>query len=276
MTAGKGRQLYYRCLFTILGWLLCATAVVRLLPTALVLPPAYAQSQESQPNQLKEPEAIPMQDDDHGSVEIEQKLFSRPLKIDERLEQLPEEDIQKRPFLHFRRAMNRPPQIGKCCFVLTMFGLIVLLLRRSDVFQAKDVCRKKFFRSFLTGFITMLSLMLLARPLFLSEIGMPLGLAFIALLQLGLSLGLVVSTSLIGEWVADLGAVNRIAWLVERPAFQSIVHLVLGVLLVGAILLIPGIGHLPRIGTRIVVLIGIAGMGALMKSKFGQCSNEKK
>lgn len=266
----RGRQSYYRWIFALIGCLFLTLAAVTPLPTAIALP------QNNQANQLNELEATRadgLEAKDSGKTVTEQQLLSKPLKIDERLEQMSEENIQKHPYLRFRRAMNRPPLIRRCFFYLTLFGVIVLLLRRDDILKAKDVCRKKFFRSFAIGFITLLLLMLLSRPLYLSEIGIPLAFAFIAILELGLSLGLVVSASLIGEKIADLARLNKIAWLIRRPSCQSIVHLVLGALLFSAILLIPGIAHLPRIGTRIVVLIGIAGLGAFVKSKYNQYSS---
>lgn len=278
MTRPQRKQVSYRCLIVILGCLCFCFGLVQPTLKTVTLPPACAQPSNDRTNKLKDLETTHIDDQLVSGLDLpetDQTLLREPAKIDEKLEQMSEEDIRRHPYLHFRRAMNRRPNVGKCLFSLILFGVIGLFLKRSVILQAKEICGKKFFHSFLTGFITVLLLLLLARPLFLSEIGIPLAFAFIALLELGLGFGLVVTATLIGEKIADVFLVNKMASLSEKPIFHSIVCFVFGTLLFGILLLIPGIGHLPRIGSRIVVLIATTGLGALVKSRLSRDSDEK-
>jgi hypothetical protein len=188
---------------------------------------------------------------------------------DEQLdEEIPMNDIRKRPYLRFRLALNRKPKVIACFFSLVLIGAIALFLSPADIFQARDFCRLKFLRSFGIGFAAALLILIVARPFFLCEVGIPLAFALIAFLELGLVLGLVVAASLIGETVANALGASRLLWLAERPSYRSLFYLIIGALTLAITLLIPGIGHFPRLGTRLVVLIAMAGCGALLKVKW--------
>jgi hypothetical protein len=194
------------------------------------------------------------------------RLFSRPSQIDERLEELAEEDIRQHPYLHFRRTINRQPRVGACFVFLILLGVMSILCLPQQINEAKQIWRRKFFPCFGVGFLGAVLIMALARPLILSGLGTPLALALIAMLQLGLLLGLVVSACLFGETIGGKLGIEKITWLAARPNLKQATYLLIGTLLLALALLIPGIGHFPRIGTRLVVLIGIVGLGAIMRN----------
>jgi hypothetical protein len=193
--------------------------------------------------------------------------FFRPNELDKRLDEMSDAELQTRPYLRFRRVLNHPPRVALSFFILTLIGVVALFVLPQGIAQAKDVCRAKFFGSFAVGLTTSILILVVAKPLLLCEVGFPLAYALIAFWQLGTILGLVVIASVIGEKVGGVLGLKNMPWLAEKPSWRNIVYLVLGALLLAVALAIPNIGHLPRIGTRLVVLIGIVGLGALLKSR---------
>ena len=120
----------------------------------------------------------------------------------------------------------------------------------------------------LTGAVTSVLAGVFARCLFRSEIGFPLAALVLAVLELGLILGLSVSVALVGESVAAKLGLARNPWLCARPRVNGMLKLTVGAVLICLLLLIPGLGGLPRIGTRLVVLVAFLGFGGIIRARL--------
>lgn len=239
---------------------------------------SFAQRVEAQPLENFPREDLDQLDTDttgDATQPLGKRLLSSPSQIDQRLEELAEEDIRQHPYLHFRRTINRHPRVGACFVFLILLGVISILCLPQQINEAKQFWRRKFFPCFGMGFLGAVLIMALARPLIVSGLGTPLALALIALLQLAMLLGLVVSACLFGETIATKVGIEKITWLAARPNLKQTTYLVIGTLILALALLIPGIGHFPRIGTRLVALIGIVGFGALIKANLPLTSQAK-
>ena len=280
MRSAKWKKCYLRLSFGIL----CSLALCSLYSSSLAedhsslvapLESAPAKSADQLGSQDNTPTPIEQPSESLDSQKNIQEYLLRPDKLHERLDQMSAQEIQKHPYLRFRRVLNRPPKLVLCFFVLTLIGVVALIVFPQGIAEAKDICRQKFFGSFGIGLLASILTLVLARPLLRSEVGSPLAFAFIAFWQLGTILGLVVTASLIGEKVGNALSLTKLPWLAEKPSYRNLVYLVLGALLLAAALTIPNIGNIPRIGTRLVVLIGIAGFGALLKSKLAQPASPK-
>lgn len=117
------------------------------------------------------------------------------------------------------------------------------------------------------------SLMLIfARFLFMTMIGTPLALLMIALAELIGVCGLAVGISLIGDGVCSRLGLNKPEWKEQHPRQSRVLTAIVGSFVAALILLIPGIGNIPPIGTRIVMLIATLGAGGLLRTHFGKKS----
>ncbi len=178
------------------------------------------------------------------------------------------DQIRTRPLLFFRQWANKPlPPVQ------TFFFLLFVTVLAGEIIPARlELARlsyaRRFWKCLWAGFLGCLIFVALARALFLSEIGMPLAIGSLAVLQLLLLLGFAVSSTLIGEAIlvrlrVDGALSNRKPWVLRQA------RAVTGTLILFAIVMIPGIGMLPRIGIRLIMLLCFLGMGALFRTRMG-------
>lgn len=173
-----------------------------------------------------------------------------------------------RPMLQWRHWANQKQRFFPSLIFtfLVSFILWIPFGRRLDSAGAKF--RQKFWRCLGSGVLVSVLLLFLARLLFLSDIGWPAGILTIAVAQLSLLAGLVVAVNLVGESIARAVRVTQIRFVGERPLLQRATFLFLGSLVLSGVLLIPGPMHLPPIGTRLILLFALLGLGALYKTQF--------
>lgn len=133
---------------------------------------------------------------------------------------------------------------------------------------AASISRSRFWRSLFVGVMVSMVTLFLAKLFFVSGVGWPAGILTIAILQLAMTGGLVVMTNIIGEAIARVLRLTHIGFIAERPVVQRGVFLILGSVILAGIILIPGPGKLPPIGTRLIMLFALVGLGALYKSHF--------
>jgi hypothetical protein len=131
---------------------------------------------------------------------------------------------------------------------------------------AQEHCRSSFWKSLLAGAFAVVAGAILARCLFVSQIGQPLAWLTLGALQLGLILGVAVSSKLIGDSVlARLGLAGKPP-LAARPWLERAIPLTVGTALVCLLLLIPGVASFPRIGIRLVMLVAFLGFGGVVRA----------
>jgi hypothetical protein len=182
------------------------------------------------------------------------------------LDNIPEEELRKRPLLYWRRWANKPPHVVAMSLFFFVSTLVLGEVFKTTVATARQWCRKQFWRSLGRGICAVCVLLVFVRPLILSEIGIPLALLLLALVELLLIAGLAVSASLLAE--ALLSRASLSSRLMKRPFLYRFCLALVGAIMLGFVLAIPGVGLLPPIGIRIVALIAELGAGGLVKALF--------
>lgn len=207
-----------------------------------------------------------------SEVSVLHRMFGRSRLRDFAEHEITATDIRKQPFLYFRHwARKRLPLVPSFLFLL--FVSITASASFSKRLQtAKEACRARFWRCMGRAVLTFALMLIFARFLFMTQIGTPLALLMIALAQLIGMAGLAVGISLIGDGVCSRSGLNKPDWREMHPRQSLVLTSVVGTIVTTVILMIPGIGLFPPIGTRIVLLIATLGAGGLLRTRFGRTS----
>jgi len=175
--------------------------------------------------------------------------------------------LRTHPMLYWRHWANKPLRVVPAFFFILFATIVAQELAPARISASRDCCRKQFWRSFWRGSLLGILMVSLARPLFKSEIGMPLGWMVIACLEFLLLAGLTISTTLIGERL--MGWMPFMKEPRKHPLLCRVLVALAGTVFVALILAIPGLGRLPRLGTRLCMLLCVLGAGAFLKTRFG-------
>ncbi|HEY9775172.1 MAG TPA: hypothetical protein V6C81_15515 [Planktothrix sp.] len=202
-------------------------------------------------------------DNDLRTPSSSHKLFY----TQEDIENMPEQEIERRPLLYWRRWANRPPHVALLCTIFFCGTIIFSELFKNAAIAARDCCRKHFWRALGLGLFLATVMLSMARLMFIDPIGTPLGILLIGLYETIAMAGVAVGFTLIAEAVLRrLRLSNKLS---HRPVAYRLTLTIIATLIVGFILAIPGIGAFPPIGIRIGAWIGMLGMGGLLKTRFG-------
>lgn len=175
-----------------------------------------------------------------------------------------------RPMLQLRYWANQRQRFfpafafcfGAACILWIPFG--------KKLEAAAALTRGRFWRALFVGVMVSMIILTLAKLFFVSAVGWPAGILTIGILQLGMTAGLVVMVNVVGEAIARVIRLMHVSFIAERPVLQRGVFLLIGSIILAGVLLIPGPMHLPPIGTRLILLFALVGLGALYKSQFDQ------
>lgn len=205
-----------------------------------------------------------------AEVSIIHRMFGKSQMRDFAEHEIATTDIRKQPFLYFRHwARKRLPIVPSFLFLLFVsITLTLAFSKRIDV--AKAACRTSFWRCMGRAILTFSLMLIFARFLFMTVIGTPLALLMIALAELVGVFGLAVGISLVGESVCARLGLNKSDWREQHPRQSRVLTAVVGSIIAALILLIPGVGNIPPIGTRIVMLIATLGAGGLLRTHLGK------
>lgn len=174
-------------------------------------------------------------------------------------------DLRLKPFLYWRAWAKRPVPVVPAFVFFLLTSIAGWALIPATLEKARSICVTRFWKSLFTGLFTVVVSLVFARCLFISELGGALALVVMGVSQLGMLLGLAVSASMVSRLVlARLGMGHDASSEVEKRLGE----LVVGVVLISLLFLIPGIGDMPRIGTRCVMLFAALGLGGIVQAKF--------
>ncbi|MBI2810235.1 MAG: hypothetical protein HYX67_05340 [Candidatus Melainabacteria bacterium] len=155
---------------------------------------------------------------------------------------LSKEDLRRRPLLYFRMWANKPlPMVPSFLFLLFI-----------------TVVASELMPAFTTA----------ARALFASEIGVPLAVLSLAVLEFFLLVGTTISVTLIGQTILSVLSPKR-APSAKRHWVKRLAAPLVGSLLLSLLLIIPPLGILPRVGIRLIMLLSFLGMGAWFRTGMG-------
>lgn len=178
-----------------------------------------------------------------------------------------------RPMLQWRHWANKRlrflPAFLFCFAVSSIFWLAM----GKQLELAGAACRQHFWRSLFAGIVVSVLLLFLARLAFLSEIGWPLGIVVIGLLQLVLVCGLSVSINLVGCALATVCRLGQVKLLTRKPALARGLFLLLGSLVIALTVLISAPMHLPPVGSRIMLMLALLGVGGLYRLRGSGSGN---
>jgi hypothetical protein len=173
-----------------------------------------------------------------------------------------------RPMLQWRHWANQRYRFPPVFLFCLLVSCVMWIPFGRHLEPASALCKQKFWRSLFAGVLVFVLSLFFARLMFLSGLGWPAGVLTVALTQLALVAGLVVAVNLVGEAIARVIRVTHIRFVTERPMLQRSLFLLIGAFVLAGVILIPGPMDLPPIGTRLIMLFALLGLGALYKSKF--------
>lgn len=237
-------------------------------PTAVSEPaapdaPASVDTRESA-EQLKADESI---NEDEAESRVWVEKLPKILRPD-----FSKQDTNRAPLMAFRRwAYQSKPFVPAFLFSL-FIGLVGTSFFPKNITVAQECCMKSFWRSLGRAFLAITVLVIFIRILILLQVTVPLATVLVAVLQLAIISGLSVGISLLGDRIFCKTGLAKLSFMEEHPRWATFFRILIGSLLIALICQIPGIGRLPRIGIRIVVLIAILGLGGLLKTRFGNRS----
>ncbi len=187
-------------------------------------------------------------------------------------------DIRRRPMMYWRRFADRPVRPIATFFFLLFFNTVFCLAFRKRVEVASHCVSKSFWKSLLVGMIFVLLMATAARFCFDMVLYTPCALLILGIVELLSLAGLAVSSRTIG-----LALMNRLGYTANSPVeitdgetaqkqskMEYLAPVFVGTILFTLIALVPGLGPLPRLGTRFVMWFSVLGMGALVRTKFGR------
>ncbi len=133
--------------------------------------------------------------------------------------------------------------------------------------RASMFCREHFWKSLFLGISTLAILPPLIHFLYSSIIAIPLAILLKGLGQLAFLVGLAVMISLIGDRILVNLKLATVPFFTQRRLLLELLELTIGVLFMEALLAIPNIAGLPRIGIRLVLLLAAFGFGGLFGAR---------
>lgn len=202
-------------------------------------------------------------------------------RIGQKLARFETGDIRRRPMMYWRRfADRRLPPIGTFLFLL-FFNTTICLAFRKRVEVASRCVSKSFWKSLFAGMFFVILMGTGARLCFDSALYTPCALLILGIVELLSLAGLAVASRTVG-----LALLNKLGYTSHSPAADSglegaepaqkqsklayLAPVFVGTILFTLIALLPGLGPLPRLGTRFVMWFSLLGMGALVRTKLGR------
>ena len=199
-------------------------------------------------------------------------------RIGQRLARFETGDIRRRPMMYWRRfADRRLPPIGTFLFLL-FFNTTICLAFRKRVEVASRCVTKSFWKSLFAGMLIVILMGSGARLCFDSVLYTPCALLLLGIVELLSLAGLAVSSRTVG-----LALMNKLGYTTKSPADEAgadpgqklsklayLAPVFVGTILFALIALLPGLGPLPRMGTRFVMWLSLLGLGALVRTKLGR------
>jgi hypothetical protein len=130
--------------------------------------------------------------------------------------------------------------------------------------KAQVECKTHFWRSLLFGVLVVAVAVVAMRLSLATLLGWPLAILVMGGLQFLALTGLTAMIVLMGQ---SIGFYLKFETLIKRPDVRRLAYIVIGALICALLLQIPGVGTLPRIGTRLVALLAMVGIGALFRAR---------
>lgn len=175
-------------------------------------------------------------------------------------------NVRHFPVLYWRLWADKPQDPFIAFLILMAVSNLVWFLLPKSLTGAAQALGRNFWSSFAHGLVALCGTLLAIRVLFMSVVGSPVSYFLIAAIETGFFLGVSISGLVMGR--AILHKLNLLKSEEKNTAKERALYLACGMAILSLMLLIPELGEIPRLGTRLVSLYCILGMGALIHSKF--------
>ena len=176
-----------------------------------------------------------------------------------------ENERKFRPMLQWRAWANQRQKFLPSLLFLGFFSFLGWWLIPSRLSAAAKECRSDFWKSVGTGILLGVLTVTANRTIFLTEIGWPLGILIAGAFQGAMLAGLAVAVFILGNSVNALIRLHKLPLIAAKPTCSLNCDLITGSVLSALILQIPQLGDIPRIGTRLLALFALLGLGALYR-----------
>jgi hypothetical protein len=227
-----------------------------------VYPESHEQPQQEQRQQLKTE-----LDDDMAMFALLEPPRDQPSGMARWMEQFPRighRPTTGRPLLvWYHWANQRKPFLPSLLFIL-FFSVTISSLMPHWTANAQSECKTRFWRTFFHGCMAMAIGLIAVRFSLMSKIGWPAAIILMGLVQITVLCGLSVLVLSVGQ---SVGTHLKLDKFIARHDVRRLTFILLGALVCALLLQIPGFGPLPRIGTRLVALLALVGVGGLVRTR---------
>ena len=170
-----------------------------------------------------------------------------------------------RPFASWTRWINNRVLFFPSASFILVASLLSWYFAPQLMDQAESESEKNYWRSLGTGLVAIVCSMMLIRSVLITLIGSPLAIILIGIMQLFLVLGISVITSMIGRSISFYAKVPSLSWFATRRNALRLCELTIGSVVIALLLQLGSPGGLPRVGTRLALLVAILGTGAILR-----------
>jgi hypothetical protein len=215
---------------------------------------------ESQPqNALSErqEEITPQRANDKLLVKTGDNLFPPRISTPDGIKQ---EDVTRRPLLYWRSWANQRLPFGRILGLLIVVSLTINYFIEPKILEAGLIYRQKWLRCFSVGVLLFTFGMIAAGIMSRMGLFAPIGVLLVATIQLAGLIGLTIGSHAIGDTALQLTGLNE---KFPKPWLKTLSRFTIGCLLLSLFLLLPAMGTLPRMGTRMLALVAAAGAGSI-------------
>ena len=170
-----------------------------------------------------------------------------------------------RPFASWTRWINNRVLFFPSASFILVASLLSWYFAPQLMDQAESESEKNYWRSLGTGLVAIVCSMMLIRSVLITLIGWPFAIILIGIMQLFLVLGISVIASIIGRSISFYAKVPSWSWFATRRNALRLFELTIGSVVIALLLQLGSPGGLPRVGTRLALLVAILGTGAILR-----------
>jgi hypothetical protein len=175
-------------------------------------------------------------------------------------DEIKQEDVTRRPLVYWRSWANQRLPFGRILGLLIIVSLTINYFIEPKILEAGLIYRQKWLRCFSIGVLLFTFGMIGAGIMSRMGLFAPVGVLLIATIQLSALIGLTIGAHAIGDTTLKLSGLNN---KFPKPWLKTLSKFTVGCLLLSLFLLLPGVGRLPRMGTRMLALVAAAGAGSI-------------
>jgi len=174
-------------------------------------------------------------------------------------------DHMRKPLKYFKEALDERWRPGALFFFCLFISFTLRLLPCKTLQTARKTMRASVIKSLTYSFIYSFLLMVLARCSFEKEAMLPMGLLSMGILEVSYTVGLATGICALSDRLCEIFKIKEETKSSRWLGYGTVVLTCLAVALLSTI---PGFAMLPRIGNRLVLLLGMLGLGGILQEQY--------